>query len=122
MKRLFLLFLLFFALFTIFAQSPAKYWIQFKDKQGTPYSIDKPLEFLSPKAIERREKYNIKITEQDLPVSPTYIQKVLALDSNIILFTKSKWLNGITIYFENEKIMDKNDTLDFLFIVNEPSQ
>lgn len=114
MKRLFLLFLLFFALFTIFAQSPAKYWIQFKDKQGTPYSIDKPLEFLSPKAIERREKYNIKITEQDLPVSPTYIQKVLALDSNIILFTKSKWLNGITIYSENENIIDKIRALDFV--------
>ena len=114
MKRLFLFFVLFFALFTIFSQTPAKYWVQFKDKQGTPYSIDKPLEFLSPKAIERREKYNIKITEQDLPVSPVYIQKVLALDSNMILFTKSKWLNGITIYSEKVDILEKINALDFV--------
>lgn len=114
MKKLLLLLVLFFTLFTIFAQAPAKYWVQFKDKQGTPYSIDKPLEFLSPKAIERRAKFNIKITEQDLPVSPVYVQKVLSLDSNMVLFTKSKWLNGITIYSEKENIMEEIKKLDFV--------
>lgn len=114
MKRLFLLFSLIVSLVSIFAQSPAKYWVQFKDKQGTPYSIDKPAEFLSAKSIERRAKYNIKITEQDLPVTPVYVQKVLALDSNMILFTKSKWMNGITIYSEKENIMDEIKKLDFV--------
>jgi serine protease AprX len=118
MKRFFLyLILLIFTLQSIFAQSPAKYWIQFKDKQGTPYTINKPEAFLSPKALERRAKYNIKITEQDLPVSPVYIQKVLELDSTMVLFTKSKWLNGITVYSEKENIMDEIKKLDFVIFV-----
>ncbi len=118
MKRVLLsLFFIVFVFETIFAQTPAKFWIQFKDKQGTPYSISKPEQFLSPKAIERRTKYQIPVTEQDLPVSPVYIQKVMELDPNMVLFTKSKWLNGITIYSEKENIMELIQKLDFVILV-----
>lgn len=37
--------------------APDKYWIQFTDKSNTPYSIDRPDEFLSERAIQRRKKY-----------------------------------------------------------------
>mgnify|MGYP001610226615 FL=1 len=75
MKKITFLFIipLLFAAFTGFSQrvvKPDHYCIYFTDKKGTPYSIDKPEEFLSKKAIERREKFNIAITEQDLPVNP----------------------------------------------------
>lgn len=118
MKR-FLLHLLIMMLLTsnLWAQSPAKYWVQFKDKQGTPYTIQKPEAFLSPKAIERRAKFNIPITDQDLPVNPAYVQKVLSLDTGIILFTQSKWLNGITIYSEKESILDEIKKLDFVLFI-----
>lgn len=117
-KRIFLpFFISVLFLSNIFAQTPAKYWIQFKDKQGTPYSIDNPEAFLSPKAIERRAKYQIAITEQDLPVNPFYIQKVVELDPDMVLFTKSKWLNGITIYSEKESIMADIQKLDFVLFV-----
>ncbi|MCQ2284571.1 MAG: S8 family serine peptidase, partial [Bacteroidales bacterium] len=96
------------------AQSPAKYWVQFKDKSGTPYAIDRPQEFLSPRAIELREKHHIAIQENDLPVNPAYVRQVLALDSSMRLFTRSKWLNGITIYCEKDSIL--NEILQLPFV------
>lgn len=97
--------------FCIEAQTPAKYWVQFKDKQGTPFSIDRPQEFLSDRAIELRQKHKIAIDESDLPVSPQYVKQVLALDSSMRLFTSSKWLNGITVYCEKENILEEIQAL-----------
>ena len=37
-------------------QTYYKYWVELEDKDGTPFSIDKPEAFLSPKALERRKK------------------------------------------------------------------
>jgi len=68
-KKSFLLLLLLFIAATLFSQSPAKYWVQFQDKQYSDYSINKPQEFLSPKAIEKRAQFNIAVTENDIPVS-----------------------------------------------------
>ena len=104
-KKLFYLCCLSLFSISLYAQSPAKYWVQFKDKQGSAFSVHRPQEFLSPKAIENRQRFNISITEEDLPVNEHYIEAVMALDSNMILFTKSKWLNGITIYSEKENIL-----------------
>lgn len=108
-KKLFALLCLHFwgvtiSCFTLSAQTYAKYWVQFIDKQGTTFSIDKPYEFLSPRAIDKRNRFNIPITEQDLPVSRTYIDKILALDKSTMLLTQSKWLNGITIYCEHDSM------------------
>ena len=96
------------------AQHPAKYWVEFKDKKDSPYSINRPEEFLSPRAIEKRHRFNIPITEQDLPVNESYIKKLLAIDKTMVLFSKSKWLNGVTVYSEKENIMDKILELPFV--------
>ena len=105
----FLCLLLFVA--SIQAQTPTKYWVQFKDKQGSTYSIDRPQEFLSPRAVENRKTFKIPITETDLPVCEHYIQTVMALDSNMLLFTQSKWLNGITVYSEKDSIQQEIEKL-----------
>ena len=115
MKKIFLLqFFAFFIALSLFAQSPAKYWVQFHDKQHSEYSILKPQEFLSPKALEKRAKYNIAVTEEDMPVSQYYVDKVLALDSGMILFNKTKWLNGITVYSQKDGIMEEIRKLPFV--------
>ena len=41
-----------------FAQLPAKYLITFKDKINSPFSVSKPLEFLSQRSVNRRQKQN----------------------------------------------------------------
>ena len=35
---------------------PGFYWVTFKDKSGTPFSVKKPEAFLSQKALDRRKK------------------------------------------------------------------
>jgi subtilisin family serine protease len=82
---------------TVFSQSaPNKYWIQFTDKNGSPYSIDNPEAFLSERAIDRRADQGIEVVEQDIPVNQDYIDQVLEL-GNVELLLRSKWFNAITI-------------------------
>lgn len=96
------------------AQSPAKYWVAFTDKKGTPYSIDKPEAFLSPRAIELRKAHSIAIDERDLPVNPDYVRQVLALDTAARCFTTSKWLNGMTVYALREDMKEAIEKLPFV--------
>ena len=114
MKRIVILSLLTVFALTLSAQHPAKYWVEFKDKKDSPYSINRPEEFLSPRAIEKRHRLNIPITEQDLPVNENYIKQLLAIDKTMVLFSKSKWLNGVTVYSEQEDILDKILKLPFV--------
>ncbi len=112
--RCMVLSLLFLGVSIVFAQTPAKYWVQFKDKQGTAYRIDKPEEFLSPRAIMFRQLNNIPIDELDLPVSEVYVRQVLSLDSSNWQCTRSKWLNGIVFYSEDADILEKVRALPFV--------
>ena len=43
------------------AQTPTKYWVKLKDKNNSPYSINTPSAFLSPKSIQRRANQNISV-------------------------------------------------------------
>lgn len=74
----------------------SKYVVRFTDKNNSPYSLSNPSQYLSPKAIERRTKYNISIDSTDLPVNPSYIEAVLNTGA-VTLLNRSKWLNAITI-------------------------
>lgn len=77
--------------------APNKYWIGFSDKNNSKYSMSRPEEFLSQKAIDRRNKHNIAITHYDLPVNQNYIDSVKALGFQILAV--SKWLNGVVAYY-----------------------
>lgn len=92
--------------------APNKYFIEFKDKKGTPYSLDKPEEFLSQRAIERRIAQSIMLSENDLPVNPSYVQQVL--NKGVSLLTQSKWFNGITIYAPDTTVLPAINALPFV--------
>ena len=71
------------------------YWIGFTDKAGTEFSLDEPQQYLSERAIQRRQNQNIAIDSLDLPVSRIYVDSILTLDVELV--HSSKWLNGITV-------------------------
>ena len=71
------------------AQNPTCYRIYLSDKNNTPYTIDNPSAYLSQRAIDKRVRFNIPITEQDLPVNPQYKQQILALDADMQLLSVS---------------------------------
>ncbi len=90
-------FLLLCSISPLLAQNDTiKFWIQFTDKNNSPHSILNPEEFLSSRAIARRNRQGIPIVENDLPVNPFYIDSVLN-SGNFKLHNTSKWLNGITV-------------------------
>ena len=80
-----------------------KFWVQFSDKTGTPYTLDNPREFLSQRAIERRQRYGIPLDWQDLPVNPTYIDNLKS--ENIRVLYTSKWMNSAVIETHDSSIV-----------------
>jgi subtilisin family serine protease len=88
------------------------YWVGFSDKTNTPYSTAFPGEYLSERAIERRENQNIPIDSLDLPVDPQYINQVLQLGA--VHIHSSKWLNGITVATESATFEEKVLELPFV--------
>lgn len=96
MKRAYILIAFFSAALGLFAQvAPGKYFVEFTDKSNNPYSIDRPWEFLSQRALDRRTAQGIAITETDLPVTPSYVEGVAAVGVTPVI--RVKWLNGIII-------------------------
>lgn len=92
MKR-YILGLLIFASYTTFAQN--QYFVLFKDKANSPYSISRPKEFLSDRSIKRRTNQKIAITERDLPPNPSYLSEIAKAGAKILY--KSRWINGALI-------------------------
>ena len=65
-----------------------KYRVTLKDKAQTEYSLERPEEFLSPKALERRTRQRIAVDSTDLPVCRAYIDKIKELGVRVVLTGK----------------------------------
>lgn len=93
--------LLYFIIFTLAAQpfcqaqSNPRYLVLYKDKANSPFSIDKPTAFLSQRSVTRRNRQNISIKTQDLPVNPDYVAAVKQTGARIIY--SSRWFNGSVV-------------------------
>src|SRR5689334_20206813 len=110
MKVLFT-FLISFFLAKAFCQN-TKWIIQFTDKNNSPYSVNKPSQFLSQKAIDRRTKFDIAIDNTDLPVNPSYIQQVIAKGATYL--NQSKWLNQILVSCNDSSVIASINSLPFV--------
>ncbi len=90
------------------------YTIVLADKEGTPFSIDHPEAFLSPRSLQRRARCHIPVTYNDLPVSQRYIDSLRTLGMKIVC--RSKWFNTVTAYCGDTLLLD---TLTWLSFVRE---
>ena len=110
--------LLLFLTVAVFAQAQVAtdiYWVQFTDKTDSPYSIDNPEAYLSPRALQRRANLGIAIDEYDIPVNPQYLQAVA--DCGAELLNPSKWLNGVTVHVTDPSVIDVIQELAFVSTV-----
>ncbi len=89
-----------------------KYFISFSDKNDSPFSPEHPEQFLSQRAIERRVKQGIEISEIDLPVNPLYTQQVAATGAKILYTTK--WFNGAVISINHPVQLETTLSLEFV--------
>jgi len=84
--------------------APDKYFIQFTDKNNSPYSVNHPEEFLTQRALDRRDRQGIPVVENDIPVNPQYLEGVA--EKGAVLLNATKWLNGVTIYTDDPDVVD----------------
>lgn len=77
------------------AQRVGQYLLLFRDKAGTSFRTDQPIQFLSARSVARRQRQQIPITERDLPVSPAYVQGLRQAGARV-LYT-SRWLNAALV-------------------------
>ncbi len=84
-----------------------RYMVFFMDKNGSLFTIDRPEEFLSVRAIQRREKQNIDISVNDLPVSETYLEALRNSNLADVHFT-TKWMNGVLVEMDEANVESVN--------------
>ncbi|MFN4080333.1 MAG: S8 family serine peptidase [Saprospiraceae bacterium] len=73
----------------------SKYWVEFSDKNGTPYCTCRPAEFLSARALDRRAREGIAVDESDLPPTPRYLDSLRSCGARI--HNVSRWLNAAAV-------------------------
>jgi len=86
--------------------------IVLNDKGTSEVNVNQPERFLSPKAISRRRNQNIPVDALDLPISPVYLKAIEAVGGKIV--SKSKWLNSVVIYCEDQFLLDQYSALPFV--------
>lgn len=71
------------------------YFIGFTDRANSTYSLQQPLQFLSQRALDRRLRQNIPLSDNDLPVNVNYLSAVSATGALVV--TPVKWFNGVIV-------------------------
>ena len=90
----------------------AMYRVQFTDKNNSPFSIDKPEEFLSKRALERRKAMNIKIDQTDIPVVQSYLNKLNTMGAKV--YNCSRWFNTATVFVTDTLLIPQIEALPFV--------
>ncbi|MFK7932136.1 MAG: S8 family serine peptidase [Saprospiraceae bacterium] len=103
MKPFFLFIILFFLTEqTLVAQDVKQYRVEFKDKSLTHFRLDRPQDFLSSRALQRRKRQQLQVTENDLPVSPIYIRQLE--QKGIKVKHTSRWLNSALVIMDETEV------------------
>ena len=110
-----LVFLFFVCGSLAFAQQQT-YFVAFNDKASTTFSIANPGQFLTTKAIQRRQKCKVVLDEKDLPVSQLYIDQVLSTGAQLLY--PIKWLNGVVVK-SNATIKSQIAAMPFVLSTNQ---
>lgn len=98
------------------AQEPfagGHFWVSFTDKNNSPYSIERPWDFLSQRSLERRASQQISVNQLDLPPSPAYIDSLEA-DAEVEVWYTSRWFNGALVFTSSEQALDRINNLLFV--------
>ena len=93
MKNLYFI-IVFILSFSGYSQEDA--WVYFNDKPNAATQLNTPLNFLTQRALDRRDNQGIALNENDVPIHQPYIDGITA-SNGITVMAKSKWLNCLHI-------------------------
>jgi len=94
------------------AENIYRFRIYLKDKGVSEFSIDRPEEYLSQKAIDRRLKQNIAVTEADFPVSQVYMDSLMA--TGVTPIVQSRWLTTVVVESKDSITIKKVEALSIV--------
>ena len=77
------------------------YRLYLTDKRGTDYTLEHPSEFLSEKALRRRQRQGITPDSTDLPVSNAYLRQIEAAGLEVV--SRSRWNNTVVAKARSQK-------------------
>jgi hypothetical protein len=79
-----------------------RFRVEFSDKKGNTFTLARPWEFLSPRALQRRSRYGIPIALDDLPLAERYVEVVKGVGAKELV--RSRWFNTITVQADSNQI------------------
>lgn len=89
-----------------------RYRVYLNDKKNNGFSEKHPEQFLSPKAIDRRKKFKLKIDKHDLPVSAAYLNQLNQHNYRVKL--TSKWNNTAVVEISDTTTLQALRDLPFV--------
>lgn len=87
-------------------------YLRDKDLQHTPFSVNRPEQFLSARSIERHKRQGLPVDVTDLPIAPAYLDSVSRTGIEIV--GQSKWNNTLLVKIHKEKELNKLNSLSFI--------
>ncbi|MDD2798297.1 MAG: S8 family serine peptidase [Bacteroidales bacterium] len=94
------------------ATTEYKFRVWLKDKNTSSFSLNKPDQFLSQRALERRSKQSIAIDSTDLPVCKHYLD--ILSQNGLQIVTTSRWMNSAVVAVQDSGIMQQIRQLPFV--------
>lgn len=90
-----------------------RYIVEFTNKGNTNYSLNNPAAYLSERALNNRQNYNIVVDSTDLPICKNYLDSLQAAGSVTIL-NASKWLNQVAIQTTDVSAINRIQNFSFV--------
>ncbi len=92
-------------------QDTLKYRISLRDKAATEFSLQRPEEFLSQKALDRRRRQGLQVDSTDLPVCRKYVDEIRKVAHVVVT---GKWENFVTVSCNDSTLIDRITALPFV--------
>ncbi|NMB71630.1 MAG: S8 family serine peptidase [Bacteroidales bacterium] len=92
--------------------APGYYAIRFSGKPGNQYSLERPQEFLSARAVERRIRLHIPPDSSDLPVTGFYLDSLRNIGLSVVC--TSRWFNLAVVATTDTVLIHKAMQLPFV--------
>jgi hypothetical protein len=112
----FFVFSFFFALPIAQAQRPLPpyqvFCVELTDKDNTPYTLLRPQDFLTARAIARRSNQGLEFEDTDLPITPAYLAEIERAGG--IVTNRSKWLNAVAVFAPDTATQEKIKLMPFV--------
>ncbi len=89
-----------------------KYWVQLADKQDNGYTLDNPSAYLTPRALERRNKFGIGIDSTDMPITEAYVTQIAATGATVL--HRSRWFNALSVQVTDTNMVNAIRSLPFV--------